>query len=64
MSREYHSKLSAILFWVILAFFSGIFIGSKTMTAKYEKQTKILERNAYNCLEVIIGKRNKKKLCE
>jgi ferritin-like metal-binding protein YciE len=48
----------------MIGFFSGIYIGSSTMSEKHKEESLHQQRVVSNCLEVIIGKRPKGKVCQ
>ena len=64
MNCELTRNVKQKLFFVALAFFFGIYIGTSTVKKQYAEERNRSAQITRNCVEVIIGKRPKKKLCD
>lgn len=64
MNKDITRTVRQFLFFTIIAFFVGIHIGAKSAREQHRAESIHREKVAMNCLEVLIGRRPKGKLCQ
>ncbi len=64
MNRDLSQTIRWWLTMMIIGIFSGIYIGASSVRTIQKDEIALNQRVALNCLEVIIGKRPKGKICQ